>query len=87
MAGKTDEAQKILSEMKGYRDLDSLSLILLAGTCSVMGLKQEPFELLEVAYQERASWLMFLAAYTIFGNIRTDSRYADLLRRTGLPPH
>ena len=87
MAGKTDEAQKILSEMKGYRDLDSLSLILLAGTCSVMGLKQEAFELLEVAYQERASWLMFLAAYTIFGNIRTDSRYADLLRRMGLPPH
>jgi serine/threonine protein kinase/tetratricopeptide (TPR) repeat protein len=87
MAGKTDEAQKILSEMKGYRDLDSLSLILLAGTCSVMGLKQEAFALLEVAYQERASWLMFLAAYTIFGNIRTDSRYADLLRRMGLPPH
>jgi eukaryotic-like serine/threonine-protein kinase len=87
MVGKTDEAQKILSELKGYRNLDSLPLILLAGTCSVMGLKQEAFELLEVAYQERASWLMFLAAYTFFGNIRTDSRYADLLRRMGLPPH
>jgi tetratricopeptide (TPR) repeat protein len=37
MAGKTDEAQKILSELKGYRNLDSLSLFMLAEACSVMG--------------------------------------------------
>jgi len=30
MADKTDEAQKILSELKGYRNLDSWSLIMLA---------------------------------------------------------
>jgi tetratricopeptide (TPR) repeat protein len=85
MAGKTDEAQKILSELKGQRKLDSWSLILLAQACSVMGMKTEMFELLEVAYQERASWLVFLAAYPNFRNIRTDPRYADLLRRMGLP--
>jgi len=27
MAGKTDEAQKILNELKGYRKLDSWSLL------------------------------------------------------------
>ena len=89
MAGKTDEAQKILSELKGYRKLDSWSLILLAETCSVMGEKTEAFEFLEVAYQERGSWLVFLGAYRNFSNIRTDPRYVDLLRRMGLPqvPH
>ena len=87
MAGKTDEAQKILRELKGYQKLDSRSLILLAETCSVMGQKTESFEFLEVAYQERASWLVFLGAYPSFNNIRTDTRYADLLRRMGLPPH
>jgi tetratricopeptide (TPR) repeat protein len=86
-AGKTHEAQKILSELKGYRKLHSRSLILLAETCSVMGQKTEAFELLEVAYQERVSWLVFLGAYPSFSNIRTDPRYADLLRRMGLPPH
>ncbi len=86
-AGKTDEAQKILSELKGHQELDSRSLILLAETCSVMGQKTESFEFLEVAYQERASWLVFLGAYPSFRNIRTDPRYADLLRRMGLPPH
>jgi len=85
MAGKTDEAQKILSELKGYRKLDSLSLISLAETCSVMGEKTEAFEFLEMAYQERAGLLIFLDAYPNFRNISTDPRYADLLRRMGLP--
>jgi TolB-like protein/Tfp pilus assembly protein PilF len=85
MAGKTDEAQKILSELKGHPKLDSWSLTLLAMTCSVMDMKTETFELLEVAYQQRASWLVPLAAYRGFRNVRTDPRFADLLRRMGLP--
>jgi serine/threonine protein kinase/tetratricopeptide (TPR) repeat protein len=84
-AGKTDEAQKILSELKVHRKLDSRSLILLAETCNVMGEKTEAFEFLEVAYQQRGSWLIFLGAYPSFRNIRTDPRFADLLRRMGLP--
>jgi serine/threonine protein kinase/tetratricopeptide (TPR) repeat protein len=84
MAGKTDEAQKILSELKGYRNLDSSSLFYLAETCSVMGEKMEAFEFLEVAYQQRGSLLIFLNVIP-FRNIRTDPRYADLLRRMRLP--
>jgi hypothetical protein len=60
-------------------------LVLLAEACSVMGEKTEAFELLEVAYQERGSWLVFIGAYRTFSNIRTDPRYADLRRRMGLP--
>ena len=60
-------------------------LIVLAQACSVMGMKTETFELLEVAYQQRASWLVPLAAYRGFRNVRTDPRFADLLRRMGLP--
>ena len=85
MAGKTDEAKKILSELKVNPKLDSLSQIFLAETCSVMGDKTEAVELLEVAYQERVSLLIFLDLYPNFSNLRTDPRYADLLRRMGLP--
>jgi TolB-like protein/Tfp pilus assembly protein PilF len=89
LAGKTDEAQKILSELKVHRKLDSWPLILLAQSCSVMGMITQTFELLELAYQERATWLVPIAAYRNLRNIRTDPRYADLLRRMGLPqgPH
>jgi non-specific serine/threonine protein kinase len=85
MAGNTDEAQKLLSELKGHQKLHSLSLILLAQACSVMGMKKETFELLEVAYQERTGWLIVLPYYRGFWNLRTDPRYDDLLRRMGLP--
>jgi tetratricopeptide (TPR) repeat protein len=85
MAGKTDEAQKLLSELKGHRKVHSLSLILLAQACIVMGMKAETFELLEVAYKERTSWLVPVAYYRNFRNIRTDPRFVDLLRRMGLP--
>ena len=85
MAGKTDEAQKILVEWKGYRNLDSWSLMLLAETCSVMGEKTDAFEFLEVAYQQRSSVLILLNVAPSLRNIRTDPRYADLLRRMRLP--
>ena len=60
MAGKTDEAQKILSELKEYRKLDSWSLMLLAERCTAMGEETDGvFEFLEAAYQQRGSWLIF----------------------------
>jgi len=61
--------------------------MLLAETCSVMGEKTDAFEFLEVAYQQRRSWLIFLDTLPNFRNIRTEPRCADLLRRMGLPPH
>jgi non-specific serine/threonine protein kinase len=87
MAGKTDEARKILNELKMQPRLDSLSLIVVPQTYSVMGEKTEAFEFLEAAYQERDFLLIFLGVIPAFDNIRTDPRYADLLRRMGLPPH
>jgi hypothetical protein len=85
ISGKTDEAKKILNELKRQPKLDPLSLISLAATHSVMGEKREALELLEAAYQERVSMLIFLGVLPMFDNIRSDPRFADLLRRIGLP--
>ena len=62
-----------------------MALIALADTYSLLGGKDEGFEFLEAAYQERASLLIFLGVRPTFDNIRSDSRFADLLRRMGLP--
>jgi eukaryotic-like serine/threonine-protein kinase len=85
MAGKTDQAKTILNELRRGPKLDPLSLVLLAQTCSIMDMKTEAFEFLEVAYQERVSLLIYLNVMPTFDNIRSDSRFADLLRRMGLP--
>jgi hypothetical protein len=85
MAGKTDDAKKILNELKKQPKLDPLSLIELAQTYSVMAEKTEAFEFLEAAYQERVGVLIILGAWRTLDNIRSDPRFADLLRRMGLP--
>jgi serine/threonine protein kinase len=85
MAGRTDEAKNVLNELKRKANLDPLSLISLASTHSVLGEKDEAFELLEVAYQQRTSFLIFLGVYPTFNNLRSDLRFPDMLRRIGLP--
>jgi TolB-like protein/Flp pilus assembly protein TadD len=85
LVGKTDEAKTILSELKRYPKLDPFALFCLAETCSVINQKDEAFEFLEAAYRERVSLLIFLGVTRTFDNIRSDPRFADLLRRMGLP--
>jgi len=85
IAGRTDEAKTILDDFKKRPKLDSIALISLADTCSVLGEKDEAFEFLEAAYQQRVSMLVFLGVIPTFNNIRTDPRFADLFRRMRLP--
>jgi hypothetical protein len=89
MAGRTDEANAILNELKKRPKLDSVALMGVADTYSVLREKDEAFAYLEAAYQERAGWLIFLDVRPTFDNIRSDPRFADLVRRIGLPhvPH
>ena len=85
MAHKTDEAKKILNEVKAHPKLDTASIVYLAQSCSVMDDKSKAFEFLEAAYKERASLLIYIGVKQTYENIRSDSRFADLLRRMGLP--
>ena len=85
MAGKADQAKTILNELRQQQKLDPLSLITLAAVYSIIGERIEAFEFLEAAYRERVSLLIFLGAIPTFDNIRSDPRFADLLRRMGLP--
>ena len=85
MAGRTDEAKKNINEWYEQPKLDPMSLITLAEAYSVMGEKTEAFAILESAYKERMGLMIFFVVYPNFNNIRSDPRYADLLRRMGLP--
>lgn len=85
IVGKTDEAKTILNDFKKQPKPNSMTLITLASSSSVLGEKDEAFEFLEAAYQQRVSLLVFLGVMPTVDNIRTDARYTDLLRRMGLP--
>jgi serine/threonine protein kinase/tetratricopeptide (TPR) repeat protein len=50
-----------------------------------LGDRDSAFGWLERAYKERSSWLNFVKTDPVYDSLRSDPRYADLLRRIGLP--
>jgi len=56
-----------------------------AADYAVLGEPGRAFEYLERAYVERDGDLIFLKTDPDFDSLRSDPRYADLLRRIGLP--
>ena len=51
---------------------------------SLLGDKDHAFEWLEKAFREKDSYLLYLKVQPEFDGLRSDPRYADLLRRVGL---
>jgi hypothetical protein len=54
-------------------------------TYAVLGDKDESFRWLEKAYTERSSFMTALKYWSVFDPLRSDPRFAELLRRAGLP--
>jgi hypothetical protein len=46
--------------------------------------KENPFVALEQAYKEQSNILQFLKVHPYFDPLRSDPRFADLVRRVGL---
>jgi DNA-binding winged helix-turn-helix (wHTH) protein/TolB-like protein len=63
-----------------------VSPIIIAMNYACLGEKDQAFIWLEKAYHERNSWLPELKADPVWDNLRSDPRYADLLRRVGFEP-
>ena len=58
----------------------------LALTYAALGEKDQAFEWLEKVYAERSGWMAHLKVDPRFDSLRSDPRFADLLRRVGFAP-
>jgi adenylate cyclase len=58
-----------------------------AQTYALLNEKDQAFSWLEKAFKERSPWLTFLSADPQFDNLRSDPRFADLLKRIGFPQY
>ena len=52
----------------------------------VHGERDAAFLWLDKAYEARSDMLVWLGSSPSFDDLRTDPRFADLVRRLGLPP-
>ena len=84
--GRTAEARKILGELQRRSKTSYVSPYMIATIYAGMGEKNNAFQFLEKAYQERSPDIpYFIKADLRIDNLRSDPRYADLLHRMGLP--
>jgi eukaryotic-like serine/threonine-protein kinase len=86
VSGRRADALKIAQE---FRDLSSHAYVdfyLLAQIYAGLGEKDEAFRLLEKGYEQRSASMPYLTIDPFWYAMRSDPRYADLLRRIGLPP-
>ncbi len=85
VSGRRADALKIAQE---FRDLSSHAYVdfyLLATIYAGFGEKDEAFQLLEKGYEQHSASMPYLAVDPFWTGMSSDPRYADLLRRMGLP--
>ena len=79
---------KRLQKMREASKRERVPPLDFAFTYVELGDKEQAFEWLEKAYEERSGPLVHLGDGTVCtcDALRSDPRFADLLRRIGLPP-
>ena len=82
--GKKDQARKITDQMLQLKDR-YVSPATIGTVYAAQGESDRAFELFERAFRERDSLLVLLRVDPMFDEVRSDPRFADLVRRVGLP--
>ncbi len=85
MAGKTAEAQTVLAQMKRLYARSPDIAFGMAVAYASAGEKDQAFALLDKAFRERSASMVLVGVTPVLDPLRGDPRFADLLRRVGLP--
>jgi TolB-like protein/DNA-binding winged helix-turn-helix (wHTH) protein/Flp pilus assembly protein TadD len=85
LAGRKADANKVLNELLKLNETRYVTPAALVNVYIGLGDKEKAFEWLERAYQERSNYLGYLKVFPIVDPLRSDPRFADLIRRIGLP--
>jgi tetratricopeptide (TPR) repeat protein len=85
VSGRRADALKIAKEVEELSPHAYVDFYQLATIYAGLGEKDEAFRLLEKGYEERSAGMPYLAVDPFWFGMRSDPRYADLLRRMDLP--
>ena len=85
MSGEKGEALRIIVALQELAKSRYVSSYHIAAIYAGLGDKDQTFSWLEKAYEERSEWLVNFKADQRFDGVHSDPRYAELVRRVGLP--
>jgi TolB-like protein/DNA-binding winged helix-turn-helix (wHTH) protein/tetratricopeptide (TPR) repeat protein len=83
-SGKSQEARRILEQVRSAPDLSGTDNFLLASTYGTLGDMDTAFDYLETIYRHRVYWLIYMKVEPRFDPLRKDPRFQELLRRMKL---
>jgi TolB-like protein len=84
VAGRESEARRMLDKLKDISHKRYISAYHVALIYCGLGELERAFEWLEKTFAERDAWLIWLRVEPQLDPLRSDPRFADLLRRLGL---
>ena len=84
-SGRRNDALSILEKFKQLSSRTYVDFYLVGAIYVGLGDKDRAFESLERGYKERSGSMVYLKVDAFWDELRSDRRYADLLRRMGLP--
>jgi TolB-like protein/DNA-binding winged helix-turn-helix (wHTH) protein/tetratricopeptide (TPR) repeat protein len=82
--GRKAEALQIVSQLQATSVSRYVSPYGLAQIYAALSDKEQTFKWLNIAYDDRAVWMSYLAVDPVFDRYRSDQRFQDLLRRLRL---
>jgi len=83
-SGRRDEAKKVLDELHKLSKQRYVSPFYMSLIYMGLGQKDQAFEWLEKAYEERDHWLETLKVHPWLDSLRSDPRFTALLKKMGL---
>jgi TolB-like protein/Tfp pilus assembly protein PilF len=86
VAGRREEARATLAELERPSKDRPVSPFFIALVYAGLGERDAAFAALEGAFTERSGSIRYLKIEPRLDSLRSDPRYADLMRRVGLPP-
>jgi TolB-like protein/Flp pilus assembly protein TadD len=83
MTGRSEEGRKALAELD--EQTKRRQAVGVAEVYAALGERDQAFQWLETAYQERDPWLYWLRSSPYFEGLRDDPRYHNLVQRMNFP--
>ena len=83
-SGRRSDALRVLEELKKRSQTGYVPAGAFVNAYLGLGDKEQAFAWMERAYQERSNLLQFLKVHPFFDPLRSDPRFANLVRRVGL---
>ncbi|MFZ1973820.1 MAG: protein kinase [Candidatus Acidiferrales bacterium] len=84
-AGRSDDARRVFDELKELANCKYVAPHFFAGIHIGLGDYDRAMKYLEKSYEEHSHWLIYLHIDPSMDELRSDSRFKDLLKRVGLP--